>query len=65
MAEQLSYMYWDHGKYKDQVPKVRSEHADDYSDSLALVAFGQQKVEFMRDVSDIFTPELSGEYVGW
>jgi len=64
MADQLSYMYWDHGKYKDQLAKVRSQHADDYSDSLALVAYGQQKTEFMRDVGDIFTPEYSGEYVG-
>ena len=54
MAEQLQYMYWDHGKFKDQQPKVRSEHADDYSDSLALVAFGQQKADFIQDVPDLF-----------
>ena len=65
MAEQLSYLHWDHGKFKDQLAKVRSEHADDYADSLALVAYGQQKTEFIRDVSDIFTPEMNGEYVGW
>ncbi len=65
MAEQLSYMYWEHGKFKDQVPKVRSEHADDYSDSLALVTFGQQKTDFMHDVSDIFTSDYVGDYVGW
>jgi hypothetical protein len=58
-------MYWDHGKFKDQMAKVRSEHADDYSDSLALVVFGQQKTDFMRDVSDIFTEEYVGDYVGW
>lgn len=65
MAEQLSYMYWDHGKYKDQQAKVRSEHADDYSDSLALVAFGQEKTEFMQEVPDLWSTESVGEYVGW
>jgi len=65
MAEQLQYMYWEHGKFKDQQAKVRSEHADDYSDALALVGFGQQKVDFMRDVPDLFSPESVGEYVGW
>jgi len=42
MAKQLSYMYWDYGKFHDQKPKARSEHPDDYSDSCALVAYGQQ-----------------------
>jgi len=65
LTEQLSYMYWDHGKFKDQQPKVRSEHADDYSDSIALVAFGQQKVDFIRDVPDLWSPESAGEYIGW
>jgi hypothetical protein len=65
ITEQLSYMYWDHGKFKDQQPKVRSEHADDYSDSLALVSFGQQKVDFIRDVPDLWSPESTGEYIGW
>jgi len=55
MIEQLSYMYWDHGKFKDQQPKVRSEHADDYSDSLSLVAFGQQKLDFFQDISELFS----------
>ena len=58
-------MYWDHGKFKDQQPKVRSEHADDYSDSLALAVFGQQKVEFMQEVPDLWSPESVGEYQGW
>lgn len=65
LVEQLSYMYWDHGKFKDQQPKVRSEHADDYSDSMALVAFGQQKVDFIRDIPDLWSPESTGEYIGW
>ncbi len=65
LVEQLSYMYWDHGKFKDQQPKVRSEHADDYSDSLALVCFGQQKVDFMREVPDLWSPEYVGQYEGW
>lgn len=65
MVEQLSFMYWDHGKFKDQQPKVRSEHADDYPDSLALVSFGQQKVDFIRDIPDLWGSESIGEYVGW
>ena len=65
LVEQLSYMYWDHGKFKDQQPKVRSEHADDYSDSIALVVFGQQKVDFIRDIPDLWSPESTGEYIGW
>lgn len=63
MSDQLSYMYWDHGKYKDQQPKVRSDHSDDYSDSLALVAKGQEKVDFMQDLDGLW--ESTGEYVGW
>jgi len=47
------------------VAKVRSEHADDYSDSLALVSFGQQKTDFIQDVSDIFITEHVGDYDGW
>ena len=65
LAEQLSYMYWDHGKFKDQQPKVRSEHADDYSDSIALACFGQQKVEFMREVPDLWGVDSVGHYEGW
>lgn len=42
LTEQLQYLYWDYGKYKDQQPKVRTEHADDYSDSFALACFGQR-----------------------
>ena len=65
LVEQLSYMYWDHGKFKDQQPKVRSEHADDYSDSIALACFGQQKVEFMREVPDLWGVDSVGHYEGW
>ena len=63
LSEQLSYMHWDHGKFKDQQPKVRSEHADDYSDSIALVAFGQEKTDFMQDLDGLW--ETQGDYVGW
>lgn len=42
LTEQIQYLYWDYGKYKDQQPKVRTEHADDYSDSFALACFGQR-----------------------
>lgn len=63
LSEQLSYMYWDHGKFKDQQPKVRSEHSDDYSDACALVSYGQQKVEFLQDLDGLW--ETTGEYVGW
>ncbi len=50
LADQLSYMYWDHGKFKDQPPKVRSDHPDDYSDSCALAVVGQQKVDFFQEI---------------
>jgi hypothetical protein len=65
LAEQLSYMYWDHGKFKDQQPKVRSEHSDDYSDAMALCAYGQQKVPFLQDVDGLWEAPYAGEYVGW
>ncbi len=65
LSEQLSYMYWDHGKFKDQQPKVRTEHADDYSDSCALGAFGQQKVAFMQDVEGLWESGYSPDEEGW
>ena len=65
MVDQLSHMYWDHGKFKDQQPKVRSEYSDDYSDSMALVAYGQQKVPFMQEVEGLWEAPYAGEYVGW
>lgn len=66
LVEQLSYMFWDHGKFKDQQPKVRSEHSDDYPDSLALVSFGQQKVPFIQDVGgELWESPIAGDYVGW
>jgi hypothetical protein len=63
LAEQLSYMYWDHGKFKDQLAKVRSEHADDYSDALALVLFGQEKTDFIQDLDGLWEI-TNGDYVG-
>ena len=50
LAEQISYMSWDYGKFKDQPPKVRTDHPDDYSDSCALAVVGQQKVDFIQDI---------------
>lgn len=56
MAEQLSYMYWEYGKDKNQPPKVRSDHEDDYSDSGALGAFGQEKGEEIQYIpEELFT----------
>ena len=52
MVEQLSYMYWEFGKFKDQPPKARTDHPDDYSDSCALGVVGQQKVDFFQIVPD-------------
>lgn len=54
MVEQVSYMYWDHGKFKDQVPKARSDNHDDYSDSLALAIFGQRKGNILEDIPDFW-----------
>jgi len=66
LAEQLSYMYWDHGKFKDQPPKVRTEHADDYSDSCALGVYGQQKFDFIQNLDDFWTNENPvGDYNVW
>lgn len=50
LVDQISYMYWEHGTYKDQAPKVRTEHPDDYSDSTALGVFGLQNTEYIQDV---------------
>ncbi len=57
MADQLSYMYWDYGEQKDQTPKARSNAIhDDYPDSLALGAFGEQTGDFIQAVPmDIFS----------
>jgi len=56
MADQLSYMYWDYGEAKDQTPKARSNAIhDDYPDSLALGAFGEQSGDFIQAIPmDIF-----------
>lgn len=64
LFEQLSYSYWDFGKFKDQQQKVRSEHADDYADSLALATFGQIKVDFIQDVDGLWSMDSVGEYIG-
>ncbi len=65
LSEQLSYMYWDHGKFKDQQPKVRTEHSDDYSDSCALGCFGQQKVDFMQDIPGLWESEGDSDTATW
>lgn len=49
-ADQLSYMYWYYGEYKDQAPKARTEHADDYADAAALGVWGLQNREYIQDV---------------
>jgi len=54
MIEQVSYMYWDYGKFKDQQPKARSENHDDYPDSLALACYGQRKGEIIQDIPDFW-----------
>ena len=45
-------MYWEYGKYRDQPPKVRTDHSDDYSDSCALATAGQQKVDYFQVIPD-------------
>lgn len=52
LSTQISYMYWEHGKFKDQKEKVRSEYPDDYPDAFALSCYGQQKGEFIQEVSE-------------
>lgn len=52
MVEQISYMYWEYGKFKDQVPKARSDNHDDYSDSMCLAVWGQKQGDFIREVPD-------------
>lgn len=66
MVEQISYMYWDYGKYKDQQPKARSDNHDDYPDSLALACYGQRKGDFIQDIPDFWSDGYgnSGES-GW
>lgn len=57
MSNQIAYMYWDYGKYKDQIPKARSDNPDDYSDSMTLACFGQQKGDFMQELPADFWSE--------
>jgi len=56
LVDQLSYMEWQYGEYKDQEPKARSSTGhDDYPDSLALGAFGEQTGDFIQAIPmDIF-----------
>jgi len=54
MLEQVSHMYWDYGKYKDQSPKARSDNHDDYPDSLALSCYGQRKGNLLEDIPDFW-----------
>ncbi|NIT99626.1 MAG: hypothetical protein GWN01_01375, partial [Nitrosopumilaceae archaeon] len=66
LEEQLSYMYWEYGKYKDQPPKARSDNYDDYADALALGCYGQQKGEFIRELPpEIWTEGYSVESDAW
>lgn len=71
LSEQISYMYWEHGKYHDQQSKVRTEHPDDFSDSCALGCYGQQKGDFMQELPPEFWSEgygnnsLSDETSDW
>lgn len=64
LIDQLSYMYWDYGKTKDQKPKVRTEHPDDYSDSSALAVFGQQKIDFIQEIEGLWDENNAGKYTG-
>ena len=50
LTDQISYMYWDYGEHKDQEPKVRTEHDDDYPDALALSVFGQDKSDYIQEI---------------
>ena len=54
LIEQIAYMYWEHGKYKDQAPKARSENHDDYPDGLALACYGQRKGNLLEDIPDFW-----------
>lgn len=54
LEEQIRFMYWEYGTYKDQKPKARSDHADDYSDSFALSCYGQRKGDFIQELPDEF-----------
>jgi len=50
VIDQLSYMYWYYGEYKDQKPKVRTEYSDDYADGSALSVYGMKNINFIQDV---------------
>lgn len=58
LTEQLQYMYWEYGKFKDQPPKARSDTADDFSDSFALACYGQQKGPGLQELPQ-------DEFFGW
>lgn len=69
MVEQISYMYWEYGKFKDQQPKARSDNHDDYPDSLALACYGQRKGSLMQDIPDFwgngYAIDDNDDYIGW
>jgi len=48
IANQLSYMYWYYGEYKDQLPKARTEYADDWADASALGLWALQNREYIQ-----------------
>jgi len=51
LVDQLSYMEWEYGDFKDQTPKARSATGDDdYPDSLALGAYGEQTGDFIQAI---------------
>lgn len=49
---QIQHMYWEHGKFRDQKEKARSEHPDDYADSFGLSCYGQQKGDFFQEIPE-------------
>lgn len=57
--DQLSYMYWEYGDFKDQTPKARSStRHDDYPDALALVLCGQREGDFIQNIpNDFLNPQ--------
>jgi len=54
LVKQITHMYWDYGKYKDQKPKVRTDFDDDYSDASALGCFGQLRGASFQVLPDEF-----------
>lgn len=65
LYEQLQHMYWEHGKFRDQKEKARSDHPDDYSDSCGLSVYGQQKGDFFQEVPDEIWTETGESSFEW